>query len=144
MLGRHDPDVRRRRGARGRATLEALVRAALERARKAVRPGDHRRALTRSACDIFEDAGHRTSAPARATIPTRASSSRSATASAWPSTRRRRLGPNARDELVAGDVIAIEPGLTVAGLGEVRLEDLLLVTADGSETLTSYPYDLMP
>jgi Xaa-Pro aminopeptidase len=39
-------------------------------------------------------------------------------------------------------VIAIEPGLTVAGLGEVRLEDLLLVTDDGSETLTRYPYDL--
>jgi Xaa-Pro aminopeptidase len=26
----------------------------------------------------------------------------------------------------------------------VRLEDLLLVTDDGSETLTDYPYDLTP
>ena len=52
------------------------------------------------------------------------------------------VGPVGRDELVPGDVIAIEPGLTVAGLGEVRLEDLLLVTEDGSETLTRHPYDL--
>ena len=46
--------------------------------------------------------------------------------------------------LVAGDVIALEPGLWVPGLGEMRLEDLLLVTEDGSETLTDYPYDLTP
>jgi Xaa-Pro aminopeptidase len=38
----------------------------------------------------------------------------------------------------------MEPGLWQPGLGEVRLEDLLLVTGDGSETLTRYPYDLTP
>jgi Xaa-Pro aminopeptidase len=41
-------------------------------------------------------------------------------------------------------VIAIEPGLWLRELGEVRLEDLLLVTADGGETLTRYPYGLSP
>ena len=49
-----------------------------------------------------------------------------------------------RDELIAGDVVAIEPGLRQSGIGEVRLEDLLLVTDDGSETLTDYRYDLNP
>ena len=39
------------------------------------------------------------------------------------------------DGLVAGDVIAIEPGLWLRDVGEVRFEDLLLVTDDGSETL---------
>ena len=49
------------------------------------------------------------------------------------------LGQTGRDELVAGDVVAIEPGLRQSGIGEVRFEDLLLVTDDGSETLTDYP-----
>jgi Xaa-Pro aminopeptidase len=54
------------------------------------------------------------------------------------------MGQTGRDELVAGDVIAIEPGLWLPGVGEVRFEDLLLVTANGSETLTQYPYELAP
>jgi Xaa-Pro aminopeptidase len=52
------------------------------------------------------------------------------------------LGMTGHSELVAGDVIAIEPGLVHRDLGEVRFEDLLLVTEDGSETLTRYPYEL--
>jgi Xaa-Pro aminopeptidase len=45
-------------------------------------------------------------------------------------------------ELVAGDVITIEPGLYRHGFGGVRVEDLLLVTDDGYERLTDCPYDL--
>jgi Xaa-Pro aminopeptidase len=47
-------------------------------------------------------------------------------------------------ELVAGDVIAVEPGLYRQGYGGCRLEDLVLVTEDGAEVLTDYPYDLAP
>jgi Xaa-Pro aminopeptidase len=47
-------------------------------------------------------------------------------------------------ELVAGDVIAVEPGLYRHGYGGCRLEDLVLVTDDGPEVLTDYPYDLRP
>ncbi len=46
------------------------------------------------------------------------------------------------EELVAGDVITIEPGLYRQGFGGVRVEDLFLVTADGYERLTDCSYDL--
>ncbi len=46
--------------------------------------------------------------------------------------------------LVAGDVVAIEPGCYRPGFGGCRLEDLVLVTGDGCEVLTDYPYDLAP
>ena len=49
-----------------------------------------------------------------------------------------------REPLVEGDVLAVEPGLWEATIGGVRYEDLLLVTADGVETLTECPYDLTP
>ena len=45
-------------------------------------------------------------------------------------------------ELVAGDVITIEPGLYRQGLGGVRVEDLLYVTEDGYELLTDFPYEM--
>src|SRR5436190_9951237 len=47
-------------------------------------------------------------------------------------------------DLVAGDVVTLEPGLYRQGFGGVRLEDLVLVTEDGAENLTEYPYDLEP
>ena len=46
------------------------------------------------------------------------------------------------DVLVAGDVVTLEPGCYRKGFGGCRLEDLVLVTEDGCETLTDFPYDL--
>jgi Xaa-Pro aminopeptidase len=53
------------------------------------------------------------------------------------------LGLSGTEPLVAGDVVAIEPGIEgIDGIGGVRYEDLLLITGDGAETLTEYSYDL--
>ena len=46
------------------------------------------------------------------------------------------------EELVAGDVITIEPGLYRQGFGGVRVEDLLHVTDAGYELLTDCPYEM--
>ena len=48
------------------------------------------------------------------------------------------------EELLAGDVVTLEPGLYRRGWGGCRLEDLVLVTKNGAENLTEYPYDLEP
>jgi Xaa-Pro aminopeptidase len=47
-------------------------------------------------------------------------------------------------DLVAGDVITLEPGCYRKGYGGCRLEDLVLVTEDGAEVLTNFPYELAP
>lgn len=54
------------------------------------------------------------------------------------------LGPSSSQRLLNGDVITLEPGLYQQGRGGVRLEDLILVTASGAETITDYPYSLTP
>jgi Xaa-Pro aminopeptidase len=48
----------------------------------------------------------------------------------------------AADDLVPGDVVSVEPGLYKPGVGGCRLEDLVLITEDGHEVLTDFPYDL--
>jgi Xaa-Pro aminopeptidase len=46
--------------------------------------------------------------------------------------------PHSGDTLVAGDVVALEPGLYVEGVGGMRYERNYLVTADGPETLSNH------
>ena len=124
-------------------TWHGLTREALEAARACVRAGVACQAVFDVVCDVYEAAG-------------------------FPTQRTKRPGEVLADgffhglghgvglevheppylsrlpygELVAGDVITLEPGLYRRGLGGVRLEDLVLVTDDGCLTLTDASYEL--
>ena len=53
------------------------------------------------------------------------------------------LRPEAEGSLAAGNVVTIEPGTYLPGLGGVRIEDLVIVTDDGPEVLTSFTKELL-
>ncbi|MDA8147725.1 MAG: Xaa-Pro peptidase family protein [Actinomycetota bacterium] len=53
------------------------------------------------------------------------------------------VGPGSTANLSPGVVVTVEPGVYLAGLGGVRIEDTLVVTADGSRTLTEFPKEVV-
>jgi Xaa-Pro aminopeptidase len=123
---------------------EALVREALERAHEATRPGVSGRELHALACEVFEGAGHRTQRTGPGDDPSEGFQFSLGHGVGLQVHEAPSLGQSGHEVLVAGDVIAVEPGLWDRALGGVRFEDLLLVTDDGCETLTDYRYDLEP
>jgi Xaa-Pro aminopeptidase len=54
-----------------------------------------------------------------------------------------RLARESSDTLVAGNVVTVEPGIYLEGLGGIRIEDLVIVGEEGPEVLTGYTKDLV-
>jgi Xaa-Pro aminopeptidase len=54
-----------------------------------------------------------------------------------------RLARESRDTLQAGNVVTIEPGIYLPGLGGIRIEDLVVVRDAEPEILTSFTKDLI-
>ena len=50
-----------------------------------------------------------------------------------------RLAKGIEAKLVAGNVVTVEPGIYLEGVGGVRLEDMVLVGEEGTDTLTGSP-----
>ena len=48
-----------------------------------------------------------------------------------------------KDVLQPGNTVTVEPGIYLPGKGGVRIEDLVLVTAEGCERLTKFPKELI-
>jgi Xaa-Pro aminopeptidase len=126
------------------AAWHRLTREALEATRAAVRPGVNGREIYDIACEVYENAG----------IPTgRTKADGEVLRDGFFHGLGHGVGLDVHeepalgrsgDDLIAGDVITLEPGTYRQGYGGVRLEDLVLVTEDGGETLTAFPYDLTP
>jgi Xaa-Pro aminopeptidase len=128
------------------AQLHALVLDAHERACAAAAPGVTGQELYGVACEVFEAAGH----------PTQRTKARGQTLRegfyfglghgvGLEVHEAPDLGRGDTDPLIGGDVIAVEPGSVIRGVGGARVEDLLVVEQGGSERLTGgFPYGLVP
>ncbi|MBV8998889.1 MAG: aminopeptidase P family protein [Solirubrobacterales bacterium] len=128
------------------AELHRLVLTAHERSCAAVRPGIPGVELYGIACDVFEAAGHPTGRTKRADETLREGFYHGLGHGVGLQVHEApALSRTGNEPLIAGDVIAVEPGTVVRAVGGVRVEDLLVVTDQGFESLTgTFPHDLAP
>ncbi len=126
------------------AVWHGHTREALELARGLVRPGADGPEIFRSVCRFYEELGYPTSLSKPEGTVLREGFNHGLGHGVGLDVHEAPYLGKLGHELVVGDVITLEPGLYRHGFGGVRLEDLVLVTEDGCETLTDYPYGLDP
>ena len=117
---------------------------ALDRSVGAVKPGVPGKELYRISCDVFEEHGFPTLLSKQPGEVLKDGFYHSLGHGVGLEVHEQPTLGRGPGDLVAGDVIAVEPGLYRNGFGGIRLEDLVLVTENGAETLTEYPYELEP
>jgi Xaa-Pro aminopeptidase len=121
-----------------------LCREALRRSVEAVKPGIAGSELHGITCDVFEEHGYPTLRSKQPGEVLQDGFYHSLGHGVGLEVHEEPSLGRAPGELVAGDVIAVEPGLYRNGYGGCRLEDLVHVTESGPEVLTDYPYELEP
>lgn len=125
-------------------SYQRLCREALDRVYAAIRPGVTGAELHRLACELFHEHGFPTQLSKQPGEVLEEGFFHSLGHGVGLEVHERPALGRSGEELVPGDVLAVEPGLYRKDFGGCRLEDLVLVTEDGCEVLTEYPYDLAP
>jgi Xaa-Pro aminopeptidase len=121
-----------------------LVKQALEVSTAGVKPGVNGRSLYEQVCTIFQNAGYKTQLNKEPGEVLEDGFFHGLGHGVGLEVHELPNMGRVGHDLVPGDVITIEPGLYRSGYGGLRLEDLVLVTKDGYEVITDYPYELTP
>jgi Xaa-Pro aminopeptidase len=121
----------------GRATKEqqriySIVKAAHDRAIECVKPGIMLSEIDSAARGYIAEAGHALH------FGHGTGHGVGLAVHEWPGVRK-----DSQERAEAGMIFTIEPGIYIPGWGGVRIEDMVLVTRDGCEVLTTIPKDLM-
>jgi Xaa-Pro aminopeptidase len=126
------------------AEYHRLVYDALQRSLESTRAGIEGRAVFTEVCELFQEAGYPTQLSKEPGQVLDSGFYHGLGHGVGLEVHEQPWLGRAPGSLVAGDVVTLEPGLYRAGYGGCRLEDLALVTEDGCENLTDFPYDLSP
>ncbi len=125
-------------------TYHQLSKEALERSLAAIRPGALARDVHGAACAVFEAAGFPTQRTKMAGEVLLDGFFHSLGHGVGLEVHEAPGLSQNGEVLVEGDVLAVEPGCYRQGFGGARLEDLVVVTAEGYELITEYRYELTP